>query len=208
MAIKWAKGYKAEAFGTAYGVLIPPVPGYIPMLNHVRYICGSTEHILWAMRCVATTELSAAAASGQTDIVLEDIGAMQSEAGADENIAANDFLAFESEYGVVNFDSVASVSGSTVTLTSNLATKCDAGATVYIFGQIARPTNIERRFTVSVENDWQGLSIQGGAPGQLTRHARSGAGDPMLLHIDNATAAGFLHAVSGEYVPESDVAML
>ncbi len=122
-------------------------------------------------------------------------------------LAANDFICWMSQYGVFHADSIASISGTTVTMTSNLPTKSEAGAIVYCFGEIARATNETLRFTVSSENDWTDIFLQGGAPGQKTRHARSGQNDPLLIHIDNATNAGFLHQVVALYADAADVTM-
>jgi hypothetical protein len=207
MPIKFTSGYESNAAGTAYGVLIPPVPGKIPYLHRLRYTCAATEHILYGLRCVSDTTIAENAAAGQKDIKLVNAGTMQTEAGADEQLAANDFICWQSQYGVFNFDSIASISGTTVTMTSNLPTKSEAGAIVYCFGEIARATNETLRFTVSSENDWTDIYLQGGAPGQKTRHARSGQNDPLLIHIDNASNAGFLHQVVALYADAADVTM-
>jgi len=200
-------GYHTETLGTAITEIIPGVPGMIPRITAVTFKSAGTAHNVRLLRCVAATTAASNAASGQLVIEFTDTGAMNDPSnGTDEPVAANDFVAYMTDGGIQELNSVASVSGNNVTMATNLAYPVDVNATIWIFGEIARATHITHVTEINVLNPRYDLTAQNGTPGQIDQYnARSGAGDAAIIHIDNLTAASAIKHVSGIYVDASDV---
>jgi len=201
-------GEHTESAGTAIIEVIPAVAGMIPRLTSIRYTAVTTAQTLKVMRTVAATTAAANAAASQLVIEFTDTGAMNlPTTGADEVIAASDYVIYKTENGVYEYNSVASVSGNNVTMNTNLAKAVDVGAPIYILGELARAVHLDWAIPVGENND-DGLALQGGIPGQICPfNKRSGAGEPILIYCSNVTNAATQNALSGGYVDASDVAI-
>ena len=202
-----AKSVTAAA-NTAFNVLVPAIPNMIPRITNIIYTSSSTAHTLTVMRTSASTTAAARAASGQKVVEFTDIGAMNTvDDDSDEIVAANDFIVFQDEFGRQHVDFVASVSGNNVTMTVNLPGNVDAGAPIWILGELARASVLTFTPPVSATTGL-GMMCQGGIPGQANTQSRTGAGDPIVVYSNNATAAGILVTVTGYYADSGDVTML
>ena len=132
------------------------------------------------MKSLGTTTLSAAAASGQTDIVLT------ADPGS---IATNDYVIMDNA-GTWELGKVSSVSTLTVTLTGNLTNAQASGTTVYFMGAPADTGHVPLKPTVSVTTEYSS------AFSGLISSVRGG---PLMLHSDNATGAGTIELAVGAY---------
>jgi hypothetical protein len=198
-------GYHTESLGTEISEAIPPLAGHIPRLTHLRYTPAGSVHKIYVMKCIGTTLADKEAASGQANIDFVDTSPHITPAGAQETIAANDWVCYMTEAGIEGND-VASIAGNVVTFNQNLGAVVPKGGGIYVFGELTRAVHTALWPTVSVTNDYADLTIQAGIPADTDVYqARSGSGDPMLIVVDNPTAAGALEYLSGVYVPDSDL---
>jgi len=151
---------------------------------------GATAHTLHLMQpgtatgCRTTT--SAAAAAAQKDIVCTD--APKDPAG--NAAAANDVVAYQLPTGAWEFNTVASLSGSTITLGTNIAVAVAAGARIVIFGVTG--DNVGQIFTLAV-------STANAASGKIIA-VNPYKGDPWHLHIANATNASTIYGMTFAYI--------
>jgi hypothetical protein len=202
------RGNHTETAGTAILEVIPAYADMIPQILAMRYLNAGTAHAATIMRPIAKTATTTSSASGVSTLELADIKPGKTiTTGADETLAANDFLIWKDEDGAYKTDFIASVSGSTVTMTSALPGAVENGAPVWALYEVARATHISLVLPVSVTTDFANIVIQAGYDEQQggVSGLRTGSGDPLLLHIDNATAAGTLRYLSGAYASKSNI---
>lgn len=200
--------YHTETAGTVIEEIVPPVVGMIPRLTTFRYESAATAHTLTVMRPVANTSCSKYSASGQTILNVLQPDAMKDSAGADEALAANDFVVYQIEDGSYGASKVSSVSGSAITMAANLAGTVDEGATIWLMGELGRSTHFSFTTQASTVDSFTDLNLQAGLNFQVSpKNIRTGVNDVLLVQSNNATNAGFLHSLSGHYVEESDVTL-
>jgi len=198
--------YHTETAGTVIEEIVPPKENMIARITGIIYEAAATAHTLTVMRAVANTSCSKYSASGQTVLNVLQPDAMKDSAGADEALAANDFVVYQTEDGTYGASKVSSVSGNAITMTANLAGTVDEGGTIWLMGELARTTHVAMNAKASTVNILEGLAIQAGLPQQASpKNIRDGANDPLLIQSDNATNAGFLRSISGVYAAVSDI---
>jgi len=156
---------------------------------------GATAHTLSFMYAEGTgtrTTTSAAAAASQKDLVVTD--APKDPAG--NAVASGDVIAYQLPTGVWEFNTVASLSTKTITLSTNIAVAVESGAKVRIFGVIADGAVFTLTLTASgAPNSWG----DGGDPIIVCPYV----GDPMVVQIDNATNASVLEHMLWAYINKS-----
>lgn len=211
-------GKKTAAAGTAYTYLIEPMTGYWPLINFLQFNVLGTAHTLTIMRPMCSQlvsgqtqrcscYLTAAAAGAQAVInINQDPGVYtaytyngsSAPRTANSILAAGDWLAFKYPDGSWGVDTVSSVSTLAITMTTNLGTGGLAAiAPVWHFGipadtnpadAQAHPTfTLKESSTVNLGSE--GCPVMGGFR----------AGDPLLLHVNNATAASILERGVASY---------
>lgn len=198
---------KTETLGTAITQIVPPVADLIARINYLTYTSAGAAHTITVMRATAATVADGRAASGQKVVTLANISAMNTiNASSDEDIAANDWLAWVDDEGKLAFDVVASISSSAVTMTVNFTNAIPDGAKVWVFGELARASHLTFSPPVSATTVLT-LNAQAGIPEQLDTNKRSGVNDPIIIHSGNATAAGTIVSTSGAYYSSGDTTL-
>lgn len=191
-------GTITQTLGTVINVFVPPVEGLFARVLEYVYTAAGTAHTLTLMRPIGQAKAAAAALAGQAVLVLDSQPATNSGL-ATNDVAANDWMAWENTDGTYSFDKVASVSGLSVTMTSNLPKAVAQGKRVWMFGLTtdlntdgyAHPAApLTASTTTAVVNTGVG---EAGVASTLR------GGEPMLLQSDNATAAGTVRRVSVGY---------
>lgn len=185
--------------GTEITCLIPPKVRAYSRLTRVLYRCGSTAHTITAAKALASTTLSAAAAGSQAVInITADSGVTPPGA-----IAAGDFVCVQLDSGQYHLGKVSSVSTLAITLTANLPSAAAAGSKVWFLGAVGDHTSSQTAnkpnpikgsqfpCTASVLNDWGDYAS--GICQTLNQE------EPLLVHSNNATAAGTFEQVSAAY---------
>ena len=185
------KDYHTESADTVIDEELPAIDGARLALLDLDYLCGATAHeasFMFAEGTGSRNTSSAAAASGQKDIVCTD--APKDPAG--NAAAGSDIIAYQCIDGTWEFNTVASLADSTITCTNNLAKAIAAGAKVMILGVVGDLKSLKRKFTASVVNKI--------GEGRLSSIVHPYMSEPFYLTIDNATAAGFLNSLVMAYI--------
>lgn len=184
-------GKLTQAFGTLIQRLIPPKSGAITRLTTLVYTAQGTAHVITVLRSIGKTKLSSAASASQAVInLVADPGPTIPSANP---IAANDYVAMQSDDGVTRLYKVSSVATLAITLTSNVVYAASAGRPVWFFG-ITTDTD---------PNTGEAHPTLRGVASQTTTYTdvnNDGAGifathntfEPLMINSDNATAAGTL----------------
>lgn len=219
--------------GTANTLLVTPVKGFITRLGYVSYTNGATAHVLYVMRPMGKTTVASAAASGQAVLPITSDpgfysstypsvgGVTQACNTADNKIAANDYVAYQTADGNWVLDTVASAATlATLNVTTNIPTSgVLAGAPFYWFGintdtnpanNLAHPafTLAASTFTQLGNNSGEGYGGFLGSIGHLPMWTDSatavgnqmdGTGEPIMLYDANGTNAGVIEEVVAIY---------
>jgi hypothetical protein len=205
-------GRKTENAATAIVRLVEPLSGHFTRLVSLWYTCGSTAHYAAIMRPLNKTTVASAASASQAVInITADPGDYSTVPGggtvrtSDNGIAANDYCVYQCNDGTYVVDTVASVATLAITMTTNVPTGgVAAGAPFWFFGihsdtnpqdaQAHPKYNLYASVTTYLDND-AGFcgSIKGITSGM------TGKGEPVIVYIDNATAAGYLEQVVAAY---------
>lgn len=185
-------GYHTETAGTVIQENVPGKDGLRIGLEYLGYTAAATAHTLAVLYpgslAGCRTTADGAAAASQKDILCAD--APTDPAG--NAAASGDHIAYQVSDGTWEFNTVASISTKTITLTNNIATALLDGAKVRIFG---------------VVGDGQNFRFAAGAAGTSTfsnnqtivKVDSTFEGDPVILQSDNATNAGFLLSAMFSY---------
>lgn len=191
-------GSLSIAFGTVINIFVPPRVGLYTRVIEAVYTAAGTAHTLTFLRPIGMTTTTVAGATGQAVLTLTAQPAI-SYGGAANDVAANDWMAWENSDGTFSFDKVASVSGLAITMTSNLPKAVIAGAKVWFFGIItdvnidsyAHPRNpAPASATTNIIN----TSLTGiGVASTLRQY------EPMLVQSNNITATGTFERVNVSY---------
>lgn len=203
---RWHLGTLTESADTAIVGLIPPNSVGKTVLSTLTYKCGSTAHTLSFLRSQGATTTSASAAASQADIVLTSVQPALNIAGDSlaETLAANDYLCIKHSDGTYGAYKVSSVSGYTVTLSSNLTKAVSANAPVWAFYEVARtlgtPSIQVLVPTASAVNIFPG----GGATppameGEIGIASSLNRNEPIMIQSNNATAQGWIIAATAIY---------
>jgi len=187
--------YATESAGTVITALCPPKKRYKTRLTSLVYEHGSTLHTISLLVPLGETTTSAAAAASQTDMVLTDT----SPGALAETLAAADYLVWEDAstnaaqpwLAGFSYDSIASIASSTVTMASNLPAAVSSGAKVWAMYEGGRAASFLLKGKASTR-----CSYGDPIAGILTTPGRY---DPILIHSNNASAAGFIEQASGYY---------
>lgn len=199
------RGYQTQSAGTVIKEVIPGYNGMIPRIEELSYTCAATAHTIYIMKACGQTTTVQGSLTGATTIVLAKTDPGKATTGADELLASADYLVWFDERGVYKSDTVSSVSGSTVTLSNALATDVLAGATVWAFMEVGRATHIQLKPPASTTTVYSNLKVQAGIPIQTgVNFSRSGSNEPLLIVVDNATNAGSINYISGNYVESTN----
>ena len=204
MAVTY-RGSKTAAIATAITELIQSMGDGIPTIDSFEYTNAGTAHTATIMRPVGSTVTTASSLSGVSTLTLNKTDAMKTTGGADEVLAASDYLVWVSETGKHFFDTVSSVSGSVVTLSNALTADVDLGATVWCLGEIARPTHTIITLPASVTTRIVGPIKAGYGSQTGVSSSRTGVGDVLLLSINNITAAGTMRYLAGSWSASDNV---
>lgn len=180
------------------------------------YRVSTTGHTVTVMRPFNYTTFSADAAASQAVVNLTADPGLYQTAGrykyplpngvtvpstANNGIAANDYVVFQTASGQWVMDTVSSVSSLAVTLTTNLPTGgVKKGGLLYFFGVAANtdPATNEANQTFLVTAHASTLTeykLQSDSGLWHSYHP----GDPMIFHSDNSTAAGHIELIAGYY---------
>ena len=205
----FSRGKHTEAFGTAIVEVVPQYLRKVPRIDGFCYTAAGTAHVATVMRPVGETVTSDASSAGLTTLTLESIQPGKTTAGVDEELAAADWVAWRDEDGCYHAGSIASISGQVITLDVALASDVKAGAKVWGLYEVGRSVHRQYDMPISTRVEIPG-PIQAGWDEQdgAKSGRRTGAGDVLVLHIDNVTAAGQLEWLNGGYVPSDNDAIV
>jgi hypothetical protein len=198
-------GKATASAGTAIVRLIQPWPNAYTRLASLAYTAAGTVHVLTVMRSLAVTTFLTDAAPGATTVLLAtDPGNYLAAINvADNPIAANDYIAYETASGIVVLDTVSSVSGLQLVLSTALVGGVKSAGKLWFFGvpadtnpndgqaqpQFTLPASATTKLGSDVGDDVAGF--MGTIPG-LPALGLDGTYEPLLLHVNNTTAAGVL----------------
>ena len=192
MAIKgvFCRGYHTETAATAITEVIPGNSSSKARVERLVYRVAGTAHTLTLMRPIAVTTTENVAQSGQTTITVEDAQPGKDSSGAAETLAANDWLAWQDENGVWKHDSVSSISGKDVVVSTALSVRIATGTTIYCFYEVGRASHRTFNPGTSVTREYE-TNFQGGISTHVDRHnTRSGVGDPLILPFGQFDSCG------------------
>lgn len=192
--------------GTAIMAAVPPSENLRlkTRIMGLAYISAGTAHTLTIMKALAKTSLTAAAAAGATTI-----NVASTTFGAAQTLAASDFAVIRLQVATGYIYQLLAVSGvSTLALTvTALETAAPSGSPVWLFGtaseanaglDVLKPTIS----TKTQYNFGDGGVSTSGYRAEVTNviYTRSGRGDPLIVHSDNATAAGTIENIAYAHV--------
>lgn len=203
--MRYVTGYHTETAGTEIVEICPPNGRKVPVLRGFSYEAGATEHNLYVMAALGyTTTVTFTAATDTTmDIARNDPG--KTIANVDEDLAASDWVVYETQYGNLEARKVSSISGSTLTFASGVTDDVATGAKVWACYEAGRSTNKQFRCAASGSTTFDNLHVQGGIPQQDgVQMGVTGQGMPLLVVVDNATNAGKLDYCSFYWVDAAE----
>ena len=181
-------GYKSVAFGTAITQGIDAADGKRLVLIAGAYLPATTAHLLqfmYAEGAGSRNTASVAAAIGAASITTTD--APKDPAG---NAAATpDVIAYQCTDGTWEWNTVASIAGSIVTLGAVTVKAVAAGAKVMIFGVAADLKSFNINTVASTERTF--------VEGQIMAKY---FGEPLYFYSPNGTATGFLQYLLFAYI--------
>ena len=209
-------GKVTAAAGTAYTFLVEPMNNAEAMLRFLQFTVLGTAHTLTVMRPLSSQQVSgqsqrcscyltAAAAAAQAVInINQDPGVYTAyfsgtPSVANNVIAANDYVAVKLVDGTWQVGVVSSVATLAITLTANLGTGGAASAAPVWFFGITTDTNPYDGKAHPAYNLFANsapLNI-GAEDAPIASTFR--VGEPLLLYVNNATAASVLERGIAEY---------
>ena len=186
------------------------------VITSALYTTAGTAHTITLMRPFNYARIAEAVTANDTTVVLDkDPGVYSTNFNypsplstgtavtADNAIAGSDFVAFQLLDGTWHVTTVASVSSLTVTLTTGTPNITGGGAAIntpfYFFGittNVSPVTGTAHSSTLTIASTNRINLADDDILGFMVSNF---PGDPMILHSDNATAAGSFEGVSGHY---------
>lgn len=183
-----AYGSKTETAGTAILRVIPPRAGHRAWVSGFLYRPGATAHTVTFLTAVAVTTATEAAESGQAVLKLASLN----YAPDGSAVANTDYFVVQHSDGTYDAYLYSSASGLSVTMATNLSADVAAGATVWYMA--APGDHANRQYLTVASADFSATGSE------KTRIATARAnGEPILVHVDNATNAGNLKWVAYSY---------
>lgn len=187
-------GQHTEAANTIIQENIQGKEGITACMLRTAITTGATAHTASFMYAEGTGTRSvttAAAAAAQKDMSVS----VAPKDPAGNAAAANDVIAYVVTGGAWEFNTVASIAASVITLTTNIAVAVLEGAKVRIFGIIADGAVMTLTCTAAgAPNEWGD-----GDPMIVCPYV----GDPMVMQIDNATNASTLEHMLCAWINKS-----
>lgn len=178
----------AQSAGTPYLLAVPGKPGAKVKIDLLEVTPAGTAHTATVMRSFGKTTLTSAAATGQAVV---NIAADPSGGVAPGPIANTDFVVFrQASSGIFFAAKVSSLATLALTLTANLPYALVAGDTMWWFGAPGDTdpgtglTHPAYPLAASTKN-----TISGPVSGAGFIGAKA-VSSPVLVHVDNVTAAG------------------
>lgn len=186
-------GYKSVAFGTPITQGIDALDGKRLALIAGAYLPAATAHLLQFMYAEdaaafpgsSRNTTSAAAAAAQKDVICT----VAPKDPAGNVAAANDVVAYQCTDGTWEWNTVASLAASTITMTNNLAKAVASGAKIMILGVAADLKSFNVNTVASTERVF--------TEGQIMAKY---FGEPLYFYSPNATATGFLQYLLFAYI--------
>lgn len=198
-------GYKSVAFGTEITHICAPRANKIARIRSFGYTAAGTEHNAYIMKCLGFTTVAAFVASGSTTMTLAAIDPGRDSTNTDEDLAANDFVAYMTKQGVVEMRKISSVSGATITLASAVGADVPIGNKVWAFYQLARSVHKQFRIPATTYREFKDIDVMAGIPVQDgVGFSVSGVNVPLAIAVDNVSATGKLEYVAFDYVDQSE----
>lgn len=210
-------GKKTANAGTAYTLLIEPMPNAMALLEFLQFTVSTTAHTLTIMRPLSSQlvsgqsqrcscYLTADAAASQAVININQnpgtytayFSSAQAPRTANNGIAGSDYVAFQYPDGSWAVDTVSSVSTLAVTLSNTLATGgLKSGAPVWFFG-VTTDTNpydaqAHPAYTLAASS-----TVNFGSEG-FPFASTFRFGEPLLLYVNNASNASVLERGTAVY---------
>lgn len=192
------KDYHTETLDNVIDESVDGQNGKRLALIGFSYLAAGTAHIMSIMHCgsIGGSRNTAAilAVSGQKDITTTTAPTDPAGGAA----ATPDIIAYQLTDGSWEWNTIASIAASVITLTNNIAgVDAGGGATaiaalgkVRIFGVVGDGFCFKQSLTASVKTErYDAITVL--APFK---------GDPLYVTIDNATAAGFLYNMIWAYI--------
>ena len=205
-------GRKTETAGTTIVQMIEPWPGAMTRITGLRVSTLTTAHILTLLRPLNKVYASAAVAAGASSLILAtQPGDFNASGGyvatADNNIATNDYVVYQLADGTYVGELV-TVSSLTLTITATPAGSGGilAGAPVWFYGIVTDTNPADNRahprynLAASTTTTFSRADGLGSIPDHKEMNVGKGKEQPLLLIIDNGTAASTIEAVGVEYV--------
>lgn len=194
MSFNW--DHHTETAGTVITEYAAPVANRKAKVTSLVYTAAGTVHDLVLMRCIDSTETTAASAAAASTITLTKV------TFNDQTLASGDYLLIEHGDGTFEINTVSSVASLVVTLGANLAKAVNVGDTVWMFGSPTAEASyhVTLKSIASTRQEFQ--SSTGGlceTGYDIGTYSRDGLGDPLLFYSANGTAAGILNWGSGVY---------
>ncbi len=208
-----AYGRLTQTFGTVIRQMIEPWDGALTQVASLLTTTSTTAHILTLMRPFARTTFSAVGAGTQQIVNINaDPGAYGTSTGltlatTNNAIAGSDVIVYQAADGTFVLDTVSSVATLAITMTTNLPTcGVKAGDSFWFFG-IETDTNPNNNaanprwnLNASTVNVWGRGDGMASIPGLKGLGLDNGVRQPLVLSIDNGTAASIIEGTGVEYL--------
>jgi len=220
-------GKITQTAGTAIVRLITPVFNAVTRLIYLLYTAGSTAHTITVLRPLGKTTVASAAAGGQAVInITNDPGKYSTTYPggvsnvADDPIAANDYVVYQTADGNYVCDSVSSVSTLAITMSNNVPSSgVLAGAPFWFFGITSDINPADGLAHPQFDTTASAQTTLGGSAGQFPAgfvgsiahpsffasggatagNNMDGTNEPLIVISNNATAAGTLEMCEAIY---------
>ncbi len=185
--------------------LVEPVRNALTVITKMVYINQADAHTITVLRPLGSTTFAADAAAGQAAVVLTaDPGNYAATwRTADNLIGSGDYVVYRAADGTYVVDTVASGSGTTPTLTTNLPTLgVLAGAPLWFYGikTDVNPSNAQAHPKFTVVPTGSGYGVKNFPDSDSDIVASSiGVYEPLIIQSDNLISAGTLNFVSVAY---------
>lgn len=181
-------GTKTETAGTPILRVIPPAVGLRAVCTGFCHKSGTTAHTVTFLTALAVAEVTEYAESGQAVLKVDELNY-----NADGSPVANtDYFVvqhIDGSYEPYKFDSNTLLA---ITFSSNLTKDVAQGAKVFFMGQPS--DHAYRQFLGLASGDFP----PAGVGGRFATAAKKE--QPILVHVDNITAQGWLKYVTYGYV--------
>lgn len=204
-------GRLTQTAGTVITRLIEPMKNGFTRITGVHVKISTTAHILTLMRPFNRCTFTADAAAGQAVVNISanpGTYTVQGTLATPSNaMAANDFVVYECADGTYALDTVSSIATLAVTLAANVPTGgVIKGGYLWFFGLVTDTNPNDNQASPRWNLDVSTATILGRGDGltSIPDHkfldVGKGSYQPLILHVDNGTAASIIQSVGVEYV--------